>query len=196
MADQTRGTGTDLSIKRRTVLKAGGTTVLGLTGLSGTASASPPSEIRFCGCSQVCVQTDASYRILYATETDGGYTCSLEPSITGTEPTSSDCYTVAPGEKIIGVLDGTRTLFQNPNNCAQQAIEAIDGLNDCAGCTADDGPDGDCIRDIRTAADYAKEGPHKLDADGITIRTRRCKPPAKWKDDPNGPSASRGPPKR
>jgi len=185
---------TDVSIDRRTLLKASGETAIGLTAFSGMASASPPTEIRFCGCSQVCVQSSASYRILYATETDDGYTCSLEPSITAPEPRTSDCYTVDPGEKVIGVLDGDRTLFLNPNTCAQRANEALGDPNDCAGCTENDGSAGDCIRNVLTEDDYTRKGRHEYDADGITVRTRLCKPPERWTDDPNGPPASAGPP--
>jgi hypothetical protein len=185
---------TALTINRRTLLKASGGTAIGLAAFSGTGSAHPADEIRFCGCSQVCVKTSHSYRILYATETADGYTCSLEPSITGTEPRDSDCYTVDSGEKIIGVLDGTRTLYLNPNTCAQRAIEALGDLNDCAGCTENDGTEGDCIRALLTVDDYTKEGRHEYEANGITIRTRRCKPPEQWDDDPNGPPDRNGPP--
>lgn len=186
-----------LSINRRALLKASGATAIGLTAFSGSVSASPLTEIRFCGCSQVCVKTSSSYRILYATETDDGYTCSLEPSITDAEPRSSDCYTAESGEKVIGVLDGQRTLYLNPNTCAQRAIEALGDLNDCTGCSANDGTAGDCIRKILTVDDYTQAGIHEYDAVGVTIRTRRCKPPDQWEDDPNGPPEkddSNGPP--
>ena len=190
----TEENGTDWPLDRRSVLKASGAAAVGLAGFSGTVSARVPVEIRFCGCSQVCVKVGdpASYRILYATEAETGFTCSLDPAITEREPRTSGCYTADPGEKVIGVLDGQRTLYLNPNTCARRATDELGDPSDCAGCTANDGSDGDCIRTVLGVDDYSREGRHEYDANGVTIRTRLCKPPEQWENDPGGPPNDRG----
>lgn len=169
------------TISRRSVLKASGATAVGLTAFSGFAGASAPQEIRFCGCSQVCVGFDGeeSYRIFYATETDDGYTCSLRPATNEAEPREPKCFTAGEGEKIIGVLDGIRNVYPNPNNCAQRALADVT-FDDCTGCL-----DDNCSKVVVT---YEQTGRHEYEAsNGVVVRTRMCKPPWKWEDDPNGP---------
>jgi hypothetical protein len=177
-------------INRRVLLKAtgvmaGGVT-LGSTMFVGLASADPPDEIRFCGCSQVCVSTETSYRIVYASEEGSGYACRVEPGTDEPEPRNPDCYTAGDDEKIIGILGGARNMYYNPNTCAERALNAVD-LNDCTGCVDDN---------CDTLVSYDQVGKHEYEAKVtwgeddeekvVTVRTRLCKPPEEWDDDPNG----------
>ena len=171
-------------ISRRVLLKATGAVTVGSAAFTGLASAHPPEEIRFCGCSQVCVSSDESYRIVYATEGDDGYTCRVAPGTDETEHTTPDCFTAGEDEKVIGVLGGNRNFYHNPNTCAEKALDDVD-LNDCTGCE-----DDNCDSTVT----YERRGQHEYEVVGgdVVVRTRLCKPPEKWDDDPNGPPERNG----
>lgn len=158
---------------RRKVLKATGTVAVGGAILPGIASAHPPEEIRFCECSQVCVDPRQSYRIVYASEGDDGYSCRVSPGTDDTEHSDPGCFKADDDEKIIGVLGGMRNMYHNPNNCAEKALDDVD-LNDCDGCA-----DDNCDKTIS----YTQIGKHTYEVDGedVVVRTHKCKPPEKWK---------------
>jgi hypothetical protein len=179
-------------INRRRILKAtgamAGAMTLGSTSFVDVASAAPPAEIRFCGCSQVCVSSGKSYRIVYTREEDNEYWCRVAPGTDEMEPRTPDCYTAGKDEKIIGVLGGSRYFYYNPNTCAEAVLNEVN-LNDCGGCK-----DNNCDSTVS----YNQVGKHEYhtrvvwgegDSNSmtVTVRTRLCKPPAEWQDEPNGP---------
>lgn len=177
-------------VNRRTVLKTTGMATMGIAAFSGTASATPPTEIRFCGCSQICFQaTDGPYRIFFATETEDGYDCRLEPDLYS-GLTESTCVTAGEDEKIIGLLNGGRRFFANPNNCAQRALDDVD-LTDCTGYSDDVAIEHMTYSQV-SRHEYIVDDPQSDNVDSVTVRTRQCKPPSQWDDDPNGPPESRG----
>jgi len=146
--------------------------------VSGLATAHPPTEIRFCGCSQVCVDSEESYRILYATEEDG-YSCTLAPATDETEERDPGCFTAGDDRKVIGVLGGARNLYYNPNTCARRALADVDP-DDCTGCV-----DDNCDSSVT----YEQTGRHEYEVVGsdVVVRTNRCNPPEKWSGGP-GPA--------
>lgn len=181
------------ALDRRTVLKLTGSAVAVGGVATGGASAHPPREIRFCGCSQVCVDNAGeNYRVIYATETEDGYDCRIEPSIDAVAETDPDCYEYTPpDEKIIGVLGGSRHVYWNPNNCARRALDDLtggeDSLADCDGCT-----DGGCTNLV----EYTQQSRHEFHVDGsnVVVRTRKCKHPDDWgSEDDRGEQPGPGP---
>ncbi|QSG15191.1 hypothetical protein [Halapricum desulfuricans] len=197
MSDQQRES---RGINRRTVLKTAGMATVGLAAYSGTASATPPTEIRFCGCSQICFgENDGRNFVLYATETEDGYDCELDE--VGVEAT---CETAGDDEKIIGLfnrrLDDYR-FFKNPNNCASRALSDL-GFDEPAGETVGDIdcplPD-DLEDDILymfyervSRHEYVINDPKSVNVGKVIVRTRKCNPPSQWVDNPNGPPNDRG----
>lgn len=169
---------TEHAINRRKLLKASGATAIGITAFSDPVTATPPEEIRFCGCSQVCVYSTHSYRIFYATEEEDGYSCRLAPSTDEDEPREPGCYTAGEGEKVLGVLGGTRKVYHNPNNCARRALVDVD-FNNCSGCD-----DDNCNESVN----YSRDGKHRymVEENNVVVKTRKCKPPEKWTPVPNG----------
>lgn len=167
---------TSAGITRRGLLKAGTGTALGVIGLSGSATAHPPQEVRFCGCSRVSVRTTKSYRVLYAEETGDGYSCRFDRATYAAEHRESGWFVAGDDEKIIGVLGGDRQLFWNPNTCAQRALDTLDA-NDCFGCL--DPPCDDRV-------EYDQLGPHDYAVGGTDslVRTRNCRPPDQWDEGP------------
>ena len=114
-------------VSRRRVLQASGATALAGVALVGSASAHKPHEIRFCGCSRICVHgtSGESGRVWIATEDGLSYT----------PLTYSDC--LSPDGKVIGFEFheyGYWYLACNPSPCAnaegeQDALLADKRLN-------------------------------------------------------------------
>lgn len=162
-------------IDRRDLLKAAGTATAGIAAFSGTASAHPPDEVRFCECSRVCVDSDRSYRVIYAVEANWMTTCSLEPATSEPAESTPGCFEADDGETIIGVLGGTRNVYWNPNACAEMPLDVF-SLADCDGC--DDGACSDRVT-------YWRVGPNEYAVGGepVTVRTDSCEPPSEWDDE-------------
>lgn len=171
------------SINRRQVLKLTGAAVVGGTAATGVASADPhaPEEVRFCGCTQVCVKRGAEndpFWVITAEDVDGDFTYDCHG------PYNSDrC--VIPGDKVIAIVDGAENVICNPNHCAQMVRDRTHGFRvSCphpgqtltvSGC--------DCEPDLGPGEhEYVCRG---LD-DGsggttsVRIRTNKCQPPWKW----------------
>lgn len=179
---------TDGTIDRRAVLRLTGSAAVAGVAFAGTASAHEPKEIRFCGCSQVCVDNDGeSYRIIYATETDDGYTCSIEPATDQTAEREPGCFEAGSDEKVIGVLGGNRNVYWNPNNCARKALDEFSSeggelsFDDCTGCN-----DDKCSRPVEYDWENASQHEYPVKGLSVVVRTRKCKPPAKWDDGSSG----------
>lgn len=172
-------------IDRRDVLKAAGAGAVGVAAFSGVGSAHPPDEVRFCGCSRVCVDSTNSYRVIYVVEQEWLTTCSLEP--TTSEPAESEprCIEADENETIIGVLGGARNVYWNPNACAEKGLEWF-SIDDCDGC--DDGLCNDRVT-------YWPVGPDEYEVDGesVTVRTGACEPPSEWEPETDLPGGIFGP---
>lgn len=140
--------------------------------IPGVASAHSPDEIRFCGCSEVCVDSKRSYRVVYATEEDDGYSCRVAPGTDEVEHSEPGCFKAGDDEKIVGVLGGVRHMYHNPNNCAEKALDDV-ALNDCTGCV-----DNNCNKSVT----YTQIGKHtyEVDSGNVVVRTHQCEPPEKW----------------
>lgn len=186
MSDQQRES---RGINRRIVLKTAGMATVGLAAFSGTASATPPEEIRFCGCSQICFeQNDGRNFVLYATETEDGYDCELDE--VGVEAT---CETAGDDEKIIGLFNrkgDDYRFFKNPNNCASRALSDVDPSD----CHPPDLEDEILymIYERVSRHEYVVRDPKSVNVGEVTVRTRKCNPPSQWEDGPNGPPNDRG----
>lgn len=186
------------SIDRRQVLQATGAAALGTVALSGPATAHPPAEIRFCGCSEVCVDTTKSYRIVYATDPDdpsgadstGRISCRIWPPTDEPEPRRPDCFTAEDDEQIVGVIGGDRRVYHNPLSCAWPTVEQLD-LAACEGCV-----DGNCttrveyeltgVNEFRVASRDDESAPERLE--DLIVRVGRCSPPSTWDDGSTNPS--------
>lgn len=168
----------DSGIDRRTVLKMTGSAVVAATAAAGTASAHPPDEIRFCGCSQVCVDRSnpsSAFRVIYATDVGGDFECTTPGE---DEKIRTDrCVEAGSGRKIVGVIGGGGQTFANPNHCARMALERS--------------TDADCP-DPDDAVDCTQVDKHEYVCAGVTIRTRKCKPPEKWGNDDGHDGNGRG----
>lgn len=176
------------SINRRRVLKLTGAAVVGGTATAGVASAAPhaPEEVRFCGCTEVCVKrgedTDPFW-VITAEDVDGDfeYDC-LGPY------TSDTC--VVPGDKVIAIVDGALNVICNPNQCAQMVRDRTGGFTvTCPRGTAGGGSftvsDCDCeIEWVPGQHEYVCTG--LADGEGgttsVRIRTNKCQPPSQWDD--------------
>lgn len=167
-------------IERRELLKAAGAGAVGVAALSGSASAHAPTEIRFCGCSQVCVERSedhSAFRVVYATDVDGDFEC--------TTPGEEDkirtdtCVEADSGRKIVGIIGGDGRFYCNPNNCARMALGRS--------------TDPDCPDPETGCVDCTQVDRHEYVCNGVTVRTRQCKPPSEWNGG-NGPSNGGGPP--
>lgn len=111
-----------LSVRRRSVLKAGAVTAIGAGVFSGTASATEAEEIQFCDCVEVCVDREVDkggdFYVIVATEDGDGYTFT-ETKFSGKQ---DFCYEVPDAEtqKIVALRPGTSEdeVYCNPNECA------------------------------------------------------------------------------
>lgn len=147
MNDMTNtATDSGLSFSRRAMLKAAGVTAVGAGLFAGTASANSLNEIHFCGCSQVCVDSNGFGFVVFGWETDDGWdhkavSFSQIAYGTGNGVTEDErvrfCYTVeefledydvgGTEHKIIAVRqDGCN--FCNPGQCASKALADLDEI--------------------------------------------------------------------
>lgn len=163
--------GRDRGMNRRTVLQALGAGAIAGGGVIGTASGHwVEGKPVFCGCGQLCVCVEGDSGVLMARENgDGEFEVGfvvgddeLDPYPTG-EPRYNGNFCVStddedmPDGKIIGLqVAGTR--WVNPNQCAQEALDAeqaqLDSIHprpkgdsggqcDTPPCEHSDGGDGD-----------------------------------------------------
>lgn len=160
MTEKFRGSG--LAFSRRTMLKVAGASTAGAGLFSGMASANSLNEIHFCGCSQVCVDSNGFGFVIFAweTEDDGWeYMARSFSQLTGKNISINErvkfCYTVdefiedydvgGKEHKIIAVRqDGCNIC--NPGQCASKALSPDNlksislpgsGKTDWEGCDTD-----------------------------------------------------------
>ncbi len=137
-----------ISVSRRDVLKTVGGGAVGLTAMTGTASA---WQIQFYGCSQVCSGSQDGRAVVAV---DGGYECRPMGEYTSDRQNqdwkwSSSCYEVSGAEAIVGMIEGcaSETFCLNPNNCASNYYDSVDeiiaALNDSGCCSGNIEP-GEC----------------------------------------------------
>lgn len=187
MTDVSQHDTEDTSIKRRRVLKLTGATVVGGTAAAGVASARPhaPEEVRFCGCTQVCVKRGEEsdpFWVITAEDVDGDFVYDCQG------PYEMDMC-VEPGDKVIAIVDGALNVICNPNHCAAMVRDRTGGIRTvtCSGTSVGIGRDFDV-----SSCDCEPErepGQHEYecrlpDSTGgmttVTIRTNKCQPPWKW----------------
>jgi len=138
---------------RRTVLKSAAVAAVGVGAFSGTASATTPDQINFCGCSQVCVHDpDASnsYQVVLAKEPYDFEDFVIVDTVRGGNEQlgNSFCYELTEeeqedGYKVIAVrprggsgspgssgrtavcIGRSEDLFCNPGTCAEKALAVL-----------------------------------------------------------------------
>lgn len=133
-------------VERRTVLRSAAVATVGAGALSGTASATTPAQINFCGCSQVCVEDQgntSNYQIVLAKEPYD------REDFTLVKRRGSFCYELEEDSdyKVVGVRaaggggnpdicnpisdpdgSGSAGIYCNPGRCAERAIDALGDL--------------------------------------------------------------------
>lgn len=143
---------------RRTVLKSAAVAAVGVSAFSGTASATNPKQINFCGCSQVCVAREGpeeekggTFDVVLAREDgdDWEFEFIKEPvDEDGNNLSKSDfCYEIEEDSdwKVIAVRPTgsafcggvSENLYCNPGRCARNALRAYRDACDRADCVTD-----------------------------------------------------------
>lgn len=118
-------------VVRRDVLKIVGGSALGLTALTGTASA---WQFQFYGCSQVCSDSRGSRAVVAV---DGGYECRPTTEWNSNRQNQnwkwkSACYEVSGDEAIVGIVESctpdSLKFCLNPNNCASNYYDTAEKI--------------------------------------------------------------------
>lgn len=150
-------------VSRRNVLKASAIGAVGVGLFSGTASATNPNQINFCGCSQLCLDRPKGDKgVFYAITAEMVDDEWAFGRIRFGEQRGSDCDDVeGTDKKIIAVVpqvnpDGLA--YCNPNQCARKALDVyleengLDCVND-----VDDEPAFGTFEDIKDTPDNTVE---------------------------------------
>lgn len=157
-------------------MKTAAATATGTVLFSSTASANFPDEIRFCGCSQVCLSStdpNKKFWVVVACPTNGGFDFTYKKKRQENCPNSDKdvlCHELSDAElnddcKIVAVAfdqsgdgdvpDEDDGIYCNPNTCAQKALDHAESTGEFT-------------------CDLEESGTHKNNS--ITIETGGCSP--------------------
>ena len=158
-----------IPVSRRNVLKAGAVTAVGVGLFAGTAAATNPRQINFCGCTQVCVDraphdefdrdVGGFFQVILAMEDGDGWM--FEPVVFGDdddEKFQDFCFEAVgdyEGYKVIAVRPGNlEEVYGNPGQCARKALAAY---LDETGFTVGNDEDGDGVPEWGTYDDISPD---------------------------------------
>lgn len=164
---------------RRTVLKSAAVAAVGVGAFSGTASATIPEQINFCGCSQVCVydEDNDNFQVVLAREPYELEDFKVVKSEDGDKLGDQFCYEIEEDSewKVVGVMGASGGdnpsvcnpdaeedgIYCNPGQCAQKALAALGDLS------CDKGTEPRCLT------------PSEIEDDGVEIVLGRCGKPGR-----------------
>jgi rubrerythrin len=114
-------------VNRRSVLKTAAASTAAAALFSGSAAATNPRRINFCGCHKVCLDSErdepkGTYWVLVAEETGDKHEYTAVRRSAAEQPF---CYETDGSAMIIGVLSAWDCGHRNPSQCAEMALEGL-----------------------------------------------------------------------